>query len=72
MNFVLLGAGTLKGIDMMLGLFATIFVALKVIFLLLVVCWFFNLNVMIGLLSINTSNSLDVTGLMNLTFYIFL
>jgi hypothetical protein len=69
---VLLGAGTLKGIDMMLGLFATIFVALKVIFLLLDVCLFFNLNVMIELLSINTSNSSDVTGPMNLTFYTFL
>jgi hypothetical protein len=71
-NLIFLGAETLMGNIVMFGLFAMIFVALKVVFLLHAVCRFFLLNVMFGLLIINTSDSFDITGLMNLISYVFL
>ena len=71
MNLLLLGAGTMNGNDMTFGLPAINFVVLKVIFLCLIVCWFFLLNVEFGLLIINTLDPLDITGLMDLISYIF-
>jgi hypothetical protein len=70
--FVLLGAVTMKGNDMTFGLTAINFVVTKVIFLCLIVCLFFLLNVEFGLLIINTSNSSDITGLTDLISYNFL
>jgi hypothetical protein len=72
MVFVLLGAVALKDIDMTFGLPAIIFVVTKVIFLCLIVCLFFLLNVESGLLINNTSNFSDITGLIDLISYNYL
>ena len=72
MVFVLLGAVALKGIGMTFGLPAINFVATKVLFLYLIACLFFFLNVKSGLLINNTSNFSDITGLIDLIFYTYL
>ena len=66
---MLLGAVTLNGICMMFGLFAINFVAMKVIYLFLVLCWSFFMNGKIDLLSINNPNLPDITGLLGSFFF---